>query len=151
MIFVEKIDKLDPDIAVSIIEIAARAALKHQSVTEESDLTIVLSDDNQLRDLNMQWMGVNAPTDVLSFPSDEIDPESGCRYLGDIIISVQRASEQAKAAGHAVESELQLLVVHGILHLMGHDHAEALEKTRMWLAQAEILGGLGLGSIEIRE
>jgi probable rRNA maturation factor len=151
MIFIEKIDELTPDISVSLIEDTAHQALGHQSAPADADVTIVLSDDNQLRELNLQWMGVDAPTDVLSFPSDEIDPENGNRYLGDIIISVERASEQAKTAGHAVEPEVQLLVVHGILHLMGHDHAEVQEKSSMWKAQAEILARLGLGGIEIRE
>lgn len=151
MIFLEKMDNLDPDIPVELAEKAAAVALKHQSAPAESDLTIVLSDDTQLHELNLQWMNVDAPTDVLSFPSDEIDPESGNRYLGDILISVQRAAEQAKAAGHAVEAEVQLLVIHGVLHLLGHDHAETDEKAKMWQAQAEILTALGLGNIQVRE
>src|ERR687892_74662 len=73
------------------------------------------------------------------------------RYIGDILISIPRAQAQANAAGHPLESEVQLLVVHGVLHLLGHDHAEAEEKARMWKAQAEILERLGLGSIQIRE
>ena len=96
-------------------------------------------------------MGVDGPTDVLSFPSDEIDPETGNRYLGDILISVQRAAAQAQIPGHPVESEVQLLIVHGVLHLMGHDHAEPEEKARMWKAQTEILTQLGLGGLDIRE
>ncbi len=151
MIFLEKIEELVPDISESLIENTAKEALKHQSAPIDADLTIVLSDDVQLHELNMQWMGVDAPTGVLSFPSDEINPENENRYLGDIVISVQRAGEQAKSAGHAVESEVQLLVVHGILHLLGHDHAEEQDKARMWKAQAEILNGLGLGNLEIRE
>lgn len=151
MIFLEKMDDLSPDISADLVELAAQQALKHQSAAEAVDLTIVLTDDNQLHELNRQWMDVDAPTDVLSFPSDEVDPENGNRYLGDILISVERALEQAKGSGHAVEAEVQLLVVHGVLHLMGHDHADADEKARMWKAQAEILSGLGLGSLEIRE
>jgi probable rRNA maturation factor len=151
MIFLEKLDALTPDISAELMEKTALEALKHQSAPADADLTIVLSDDIQLHELNRQWMGVDAPTDVLSFPSDEIDPESGNRYLGDILISIQRAAEQAKAAGHAVEAEVQLLVIHGVLHLMGHDHAEAGEKARMWQAQGEILSQLGLGDIQVRD
>jgi len=151
MIFLEKLDELTPDISTELAESAVAAALKHQSAPMNADLTIVLSDDKQLHELNLQWMGVDSPTDVLSFPSDEIDPENGNRYLGDILISVERAAEQARAAGHSVEAEVQLLSVHGVLHLMGHDHAEADDKARMWKAQAEILAQLGLGSLEIRE
>jgi probable rRNA maturation factor len=64
---------------------------------------------------------------------------------------VPYASKGAAKAGHALESELQLLVVHGVLHLLGHDHAEPKEKAKMWQAQAEILGSLGLGEIQVRE
>ncbi|HLA08708.1 MAG TPA: rRNA maturation RNase YbeY, partial [Anaerolineales bacterium] len=92
-----------------------------------------------------------APTDVLSFPASETDPETGSRYLGDILLSIPRAQEQATAAGHALDSEVQLLVVHGVLHLLGYDHAEAKEKRKMWKAQEEILVQLGLGGIQIRE
>ena len=152
MIFIEKLDDLTPDISAELSENAALAALKHQAAAVDGlDLTIVLTDDEQIHALNQRWMGVDGPTDVLSFPSDEIDPESGNRYAGDILISVPRAAEQAKAAGHSVEAETQLLIVHGVLHLMGHDHAESEEKARMWQAQAEILAQLGLGSLEIRE
>lgn len=151
MIFLDKIDALNPDIPAELVENAAAAALKHQSAPEPADLTIVLSDDQQLHELNRQWMGVDAPTDVLSFPSDEIDPETGNRYLGDIVLSVERAAEQASAAGHSVEAETQLLIVHGVLHLLGHDHAEDEEKTRMWKAQGEILAQLGLGDLGFRE
>jgi len=151
MIFIEKIDDLTPDISVELVEKAAVVALKHQAAPENAELTIVLTDDAQLQELNLEWMGVAAPTDVLSFPSDEIDPESDNRYLGDLLVSVERAAEQAKTAGHSAEAEVQLLVVHGILHLMGHDHAEAAEKAKMWQAQGEILTTLGLGQIQIRE
>jgi probable rRNA maturation factor len=151
MIFLEKMEGLTPDISTEMVEKAAREALEHQSAPAAADLTIVFGDDPQLHELNLQWMGVDAPTDVLSFPSDETDPESGNRYLGDILISVQRAAEQAKAAGHAVEAEVQLLVIHGVLHLLGHDHAEAGEKAKMWQAQGEILSALGLSQIQVRE
>ncbi|HLF73415.1 MAG TPA: rRNA maturation RNase YbeY [Anaerolineales bacterium] len=130
---------------------AASAALKHQSKPPDSDLTIVLTDDTRLHKLNRDFLGIDAPTDVLSFPASETDPETGAPYLGDILISVPRAQAQAEAAGHALEAEVQLLVVHGVLHLLRHDHAQAEDKARMWEAQAEILAGLGLGHIQIRE
>ncbi|MGH2523455.1 MAG: rRNA maturation RNase YbeY, partial [Anaerolineales bacterium] len=84
-------------------------------------------------------LGHDYPTDVLSFPSEETDPETGMRYFGDIAISFPHAHAQAAAGGHPVAAELQLLVVHGVLHLLGHDHAKRAEKARMWAAQAEIL------------
>ncbi len=151
MILIETIENLSPVIPAGIVEKAALSALAHQSAPADVELTIVLSNDIQLRELNLQWMGINAPTDVLSFPSDETDPETGSRYLGDILISVETAARQAARAGHAVEAEAQLLTVHGILHLMGHDHAEAEEKARMWAAQSEILETLGLRHIQASE
>jgi probable rRNA maturation factor len=134
-----------------LLEQAANAALEHQSHSSESELSIILTDDARLHQLNLNYLGIDAPTDVLSFPASEIDPESGARYIGDILISIPRARAQAETAGHPLEWEVQLLVVHGVLHLLGHDHANAEEKARMWKAQAEILEGLGLGNIQIRE
>jgi probable rRNA maturation factor len=136
-----------------LLERAANAALEHHASQQslDSELSIILTDDVRLHELNLNYLGVDAPTDVLSFPASETDPETGARYIGDILISVPRAQTQADAAGHPLEAEVQLLVVHGVLHLIGHDHAEAEEKARMWKAQAEILERLGLGQIQIRE
>jgi probable rRNA maturation factor len=140
-----------PPLEQGPVERAARLALEHESAAEDAELTIVLTDDDQLRELNLAYLEVDAPTDVLSFPASESDPETGARYLGDVLISVPRATDQAQAAGHALEAELQLLVVHGVLHLMGHDHAEAQDKARMWAAQAEVLERLGLSGIRVHE
>ena len=134
-----------------LLERAANAALEHESQPLASELSIVLTDNARLHELNLNYLGIDSPTDVLSFPASETDPETGGRYIGDILISVPRAQEQANAAGHPLESEVQLLVVHGVLHLLGHDHAQAQEKRRMWEAQAGILERLGLGDIQIRE
>lgn len=143
----------DFPVSESLIERAASTALAHSASEEapEAGLSVVLADDARLQALNREYLGIDAPTDVLSFPASETDPETGGRYLGDILISVPRARAQAEAAGHPLESELQLLVVHGVLHLLGHDHAQAEDKARMWKAQAEILERLGLGQIQIRE
>src|SRR5512133_3637795 len=135
----------------NLLENAARAALEHESASLHADLSIILTDDARLHELNLNYLKVDAPTDVLSFPASETDPETGARYIGDILISIPRAQTQAAAAGHPLEAEVQLLVVHGTLHLLGHDHAKTREKARMWKAQAEVLEGLGLGHIEIRE
>ena len=134
-----------------LLERAASAALEHEMQSLDSELTIVLTNDARLQELNRDYLGIDAPTDVLSFPASETDPETGARYIGDILISIPRAKSQATTAAHPLESEVQLLVVHGVLHLLGHDHAEATEKARMWKAQAEILAQLGLANIQIRE
>lgn len=149
MIHIETNPSLKTVLAPEALERAALAALARQSV--DGDLTIVLTDDAQLHGLNRDYLGIDAPTDVLAFPASETDPETARRYLGDILISVPRAEEQARAAGHVLEAEAQLLTVHGTLHLLGYDHAGTADKARMWNAQAEILAGLGLTDIEIQE
>lgn len=134
-----------------LLERAVENALKNQSASLDSELTIVLTDDSKIKELNRGYLEIDAPTDVLSFPASETDPETGAHYIGDIIISLPYAAKSAEKAGHPLESEVQLLVVHGVLHLLGYDHAEADEKARMWKAQSEILEALGLGDIKIRE
>ena len=134
-----------------LLERAAHAVLAHESQSVDSDLSIVLTDNKRLHELNLNYLGIDSPTDVLSFPASETDPETGARYMGDILISIPRAQEQADAADHPLESEVQLLVVHGMLHLLGYDHAEPDDKDRMWKAQSEILESLGLGNIKIHE
>src|SRR5688572_23435223 len=90
-----------------MLERAARAALEHQAAraSMDSDLTIVLTNDARLKELNRDYLGIDAPTDVLSFPASETDPETGARYIGDILISIPRAKSQAAAAGHPLESD----------------------------------------------
>jgi probable rRNA maturation factor len=144
------------DFPASLIERAVNAALAHQKESLDVNLSVVLTDNRRLHKLNRDYLGVDAPTDVLSFPASEldgseIDPETGARYIGDILISVPYATKDAKQAGNSLEAELQLLVVHGVLHLLGHDHSKPKEKTKMWKAQHEILSQLGLGDVVIRE
>ena len=148
MIFIESQMELSD---TYLLERAARFTLEVESSLSDVDKTIVLTDDAQLHELNREFLGVDAPTDVLSFPSSETDPETGVPYLGDILVSIPRATLQAQAAGHPLEAEVQLLVVHGTLHLLGHDHAEAEEKAAMWQAQAEVLSRLGLPFIKIQD
>lgn len=138
-------------VAEELLLAAAREAIDQQGVSSQVEITILLSDDNQLHELNRQFLGIDGPTDVLSFPAgEETDPDSEEAYLGDIIISVERARAQAESGGHSLESELQLLIVHGVLHLLGHDHAEEEEKAVMWAAQAEILQRLGVDDLQIQ-
>jgi probable rRNA maturation factor len=151
MIFIDKYETVDVPLPLDLLEQAARAALAHQSAPPDADLTLVLADDAQLHALNREYLGVDAPTDVLSFPADETDPDTGAHYLGDILIAVPYAARQAGQVGNPLEAELQLLTVHGVLHLLGHDHAQPDEKARMWQAQSEILAGLGLPDVQIRE
>jgi probable rRNA maturation factor len=143
MIFVQIAESIESPASalppVSLLEQTAEETLRYSNADPQAELSIVITDDAQLQQLNRDFLGIDAPTDVLSFPAEEIDPDSGAPYLGDIIISLPRAQLQAAAAGHPPEGELQLLVVHGVLHLLGHDHAEEQEKARMWAAQAAVL------------
>ena len=126
-----------------LLEQTARQVLLFTQSDPAVDASIVLTDDAQLHALDLQFLGIDAPTDVLAFPSDETDPDSGAAYLGDVIISYPRAQGQAASGGYGVTAELQLLVVHGLLHLLGYDHARSEQKTAMWAAQAEILAQVG--------
>ena len=126
---------------------AAQETLHYTNTPSTAELTIIITDDAQLHDLNHQYRGVDAPTDVLSFPAGETDLDSGGLYLGDILISYPRALAQATEGGHPIEDELQLLVVHGVLHLLGNDHTDEAEKASMWSTQTVILDRLGCTSV----
>lgn len=111
------------------------------------EVTLVLTDDEGIQALNRDFLGVDAPTDVLSFSAQEDSgpfvaaPEVG-GYLGDIIVSYHRAVAQAQEHDHPIQQELNLLVVHGTLHLLGYDHADGEEKAIMWARQEAILHDL---------
>jgi probable rRNA maturation factor len=148
MIYVQVADRYFQDGVEDLLINTAQAALQHRLIgTPEDELSIVLTGDEEIQQLNNQYLGIDAPTDVLSFSGGDIDPENGKKYLGDIIISYPRARSQADARGGTALSEMQLLVVHGILHLLGYDHAEDQEKKEMWSIQVQILKEFGLDSI----
>jgi probable rRNA maturation factor len=151
------LDKVKP----ALLRKAARATLEQQGVTSRVELTIVITGNAQLRALNREFRHVDAPTDVLSFatytsPQPAAESSHGTsrshtRYLGDVIISYPTAKAQAKVGGHPIEAELQLLAIHGVLHLLGHDHYSRAEKATMWQAQREILRGIGAATAEPTE
>jgi probable rRNA maturation factor len=128
---------------------AARAAFKSAGGQGAGGLTVMVTDDAQIRELNRVYRSVDAPTDVLAFgETGEADgfiaPAGEAKYWGDIIISYPRALEQAATYGHPLHEELALLVVHGTLHLMGCDHEQAADKEKMWGAQNAALVQLGI-------
>jgi probable rRNA maturation factor len=151
MIALEITESYQSQVDLDLVEQAVNTTLVHQNAHQASDLTVVITNDEQLHELNRQFLDIDAPTDVLSFPADFTDPDNETPYLGDILISFPRAALQASTAGHAVMEEIQLLVVHGVLHLLGCDHDEPSEKAKMWRVQSEILQQLGLGNIKIPE
>ncbi len=138
------------------VRAAAQATLDRPgaSPSQGAALALVITDDKALRALNRSYRGIDAPTDVLSFGGESPDFVSAPDaepYLGDVVISYPRAQAQAAAAGHSVEAELALLVIHGVLHLLGYDHVRPGDKAVMWEQQAHILAKLGLADIQPTE
>lgn len=123
-------------------------ALQREGVEGEIALSVVITDDEAVWELNRQFRDVDAPTDVLAFDSGEesdfVTAPGEPVYLGDVVISYPRAVAQAEEYGHSIDRELALLTVHGVLHLLGYDHADEVERTEMWAKQDEILGSLAL-------
>ncbi|MFY7068583.1 rRNA maturation RNase YbeY [Nocardiopsis changdeensis] len=122
----------------------ARYVLDAMRVHPLAELSVVLVDEGPMADLHVRWMDEPGPTDVLSFPMDELRPGGPGRtsepgVLGDVIICPQVAERQAEKAGHSTEAEIDLLCTHGILHLLGYDHAEPDEHKEMFGLQGEIL------------
>ena len=115
----------------------------------DAELAIVLVDEGAMEQLHVQWMDEPGPTDVLSFPMDELRPgteeqETPPGLLGDIVLCPQVAREQAETAGHRTLDELLLLTTHGVLHLLGFDHAEPAEEKEMFGIQRDILIGFAM-------
>lgn len=131
----------------SAVELAANAALKHENA-ESRFLSVVLTTDENIHEYNREYRSVDRPTDVLSFPADEGDdllaPPDG--FLGDIMISIPRAREQAKALGHSTEREILFLTVHGVLHLLGYDHMRPEDEQIMLPVQRSIVEGIELSA-----
>ncbi|WP_314138697.1 rRNA maturation RNase YbeY [uncultured Plantibacter sp.] len=122
----------------------ASFALDAMHVSPDAELAIVLVDEGAMEQLHVQWMDEPGPTDVLSFPMDELRPGTEENptppgLLGDIVLCPQVAETQAAAAKHSTMDELQLLTCHGVLHLLGYDHAEPDEEKEMFGIQRDIL------------
>jgi len=133
-----------------------RFVMRRMRLHPATELTVRLVDADTMAVLNEQWMGQTGPTDVLSFPMDELTPgrdeedappgggagpwaADETAYLGDIAVCPQVAAQQAPAAGHSASDEVELLVVHGILHLLGYDHASPDEHREMFGVQGRLL------------
>jgi probable rRNA maturation factor len=129
-----------PEAAIAAV---ARFAMDRLGVSPLAELSMLLVDSGVMADLHQRWMDLPGPTDVMAFPMDESDEGGlligGPAMLGDIVLCPEIAKEQAAAAGHSVLDELQLLAVHGVLHLLGYDHAEPAEEREMFTLQGRIL------------
>ena len=124
-------------------------ALDAMHVHQEAELAIVLVDEAAMEQLHVQWMDEPGPTDVLSFPMDELRPgtedmPTPAGLLGDVVLCPQVAQAQAETAGHSLMDELLLLTTHGILHLLGFDHAEPDKEREMFGIQRDILIGFSM-------
>jgi probable rRNA maturation factor len=133
-------------VAVEEAEIAAlaRHVLDELRIHPQAELSVLLVDEAAMGVLHQQWMDEPGPTDVLSFPMDELRPgrdgeEPQPGLLGDVVLCPAVARRQAGTAGHTAHEELLLLTVHGILHLLGYDHAEPQEKKEMFALQRRLL------------
>lgn len=115
-------------------------------VHPDAELSVLIADEETMSDLHLAWMQLEGPTDVLSFPMDEVRPGSWSGgmdedppILGDLVLCPSVAAEQAMAAGHSATEEMHLLAAHGLLHLLGFDHAEPEEEREMFTLQADLL------------
>ncbi|MEV6149669.1 rRNA maturation RNase YbeY [Nonomuraea sp. NPDC052129] len=127
----------------------ATHVLGEMGINPLAELSIVVIDERTMAELHEKWMGEPGPTDVLAFPMDELRPGGGARgdadtaadpaLLGDVVLCPPVAARQAEEAGHSAQEELELLCTHGILHLLGYDHAEPEEHKEMFGLQARLL------------
>jgi len=141
---IEILNESGDELDVSGLVRLSRFVMDQMRVHPMAELCIKLVDEATIAQLNEQWMEKEGPTDVLAFPMDELrpgrvneDPEEG--VLGDLVLCASVAARQAEEAGHPAAEELQLLTVHGILHLLGYDHAEPDEHAEMFGLQATLL------------
>ena len=141
---IEVLDESGAGVDVTALSRLARFAMDRMRVHPQAELCIKLVDEDTIAELNEQWMEKSGPTDVLAFPMDELrpglvdeEPEEG--VLGDLVVCPAVAARQATDAGHDRADEIDLLTVHGILHLLGYDHAEPDEHREMFGLQARLL------------
>ena len=130
----------------SVVQRLVTFGLDLLHVHPDADVAILFVDEAAMEQLHVQWMDEPGPTDVLSFPMDELRPgteeePSPAGLLGDVVLCPQVAQVQAETAGHSLMDELRLLTTHGILHLLGFDHAEPAEEREMFAIQRDILVG----------
>lgn len=141
---IEVVNESDVDVDVDVLGRQAEFVLHRLRLHPQAELSVVLVGEGPMADLHVRWMDEPGPTDVMSFPMDELrsprddeEPEEG--VLGDVVLCPQVAQRQADAAGHSLDDELALLLTHGILHLIGYDHLEPEEHAEMFGLQARLL------------
>lgn len=128
----------------ALVKKAAAAALRAEGVDEPCEIGVTLTNDEGIHAINREQRGVDRPTDVLSFPIDEMNYDTNRRYLGDMVLSLERAEAQGEEYGGGFKHEAQYLTVHSVLHLLGYDHLdEGEEKAKMRAREKAIMKELG--------
>jgi probable rRNA maturation factor len=146
---VEIANESNTDVDTESVLAVSRYVLTEMGVNPLAELSVLLVDLDYMTELNHHWMGGDGPTDVLAFPMDEGSVDHGPQdgpgiepaLLGDIVLCPEMAARQALAAGHSTADELHLLTVHGVLHILGYDHAEPEDEREMFGLQARLLSG----------
>jgi probable rRNA maturation factor len=141
-------DEQAVSIDVSLLRELAARALETLAVSADAALAVTLVNADRMAELKEKAFGEHAPTDVLAFPmDDQAHPMPGPLVVGDVVICPEVAAEQARAAGHSLNDELALLLVHGILHCLGRDHATPEEEKAMFAEQADVLSAVSRGTL----
>lgn len=134
-----------------LVRRCCNAVLRMENFQGAAEVSVTFANNEQIHELNKMHRNVDAPTDVLSFPMGEdgkydIDPATNAKILGDIVISMEKAVEQADRFGHTLQREVGYLTAHSMLHLLGYDHEEPLEKVHMREKEELVMTQLGLPS-----
>ncbi|CDF58064.1 rRNA maturation RNase YbeY [Thermobrachium celere] len=146
---------------LDLIKKTIETVLEYEKFNNPCEVNVIITDNEEIREINRQFRGIDKETDVLSFPQleydegyeeegeieigiEDINPESGCVVLGDMVLSLEKALEQSNEYGHSFEREIAFLVVHSMLHLLGYDHENEEDKKIMRYKEEEILNKIGL-------
>ena len=137
--------------AAGLVRRAAKAALRAQGIRDDCLISVMLTNDAGIHAINLEQRGIDSPTDVLSFPLNELregdfdpaaceyDPETGVLLLGDMVLDLERCARQGEEYGHGFAHELQYLTVHSVLHLLGYDHLDEGPRKRAMRAQEKAI------------
>ena len=142
----QKIIKVTPALR-ALIKRAISAALEYENIKDDCEVSVTFTDNEKIHALNLEYRNVDRSTDVLSFPlgDEEFEREGDTILLGDIVLSLEKAQEQANAYGHGFEREVAFLTVHSVLHLLGYDHEISDEDEKdMFARQDAIMDKLGI-------
>ena len=148
-VFIENNTKMDISSYIDMIKLCALETLLHEEIGFFAEVSCIITDNDEIQGLNLQYRQKNSSTDVLSFPQYSLEelgdiPDGSEVLLGDIVLNIFRAEEQAVEYGHNLEREIGFLVVHSMLHLLGYDHLSLEGEREMSLKQESILAKIGL-------